>query len=336
MTAIIRRPTWAVAESGATPEDVFWSRRSLLKTAGFAGLSALAGQRALAPHAARAEVGGEDIAALRGKPGPLAGRYPAPRNGRYRLDRDITEERFNLTYNNFYEFGSHKTIWPAAQALVIDPWSIRIDGLVKTERTVAFEALMRGVALEERLYRHRCVEAWAMAVPWTGFAFSELMRIAEPLGSARYVRMETFLEPDIASGQDQVWYPWPYVEGMTIEEAANELAFVVTGAYGKPLARQMGAPIRLALPWKYGFKSIKSIRRVTFTDSRPVSFWESVAPQEYGFWANVNPGVPHRRWRQHQERMLGTGLYRRTELFNGYGDQVAALYAGIKGEAIYY
>ncbi|MDO9414763.1 protein-methionine-sulfoxide reductase catalytic subunit MsrP [Pararhizobium sp.] len=316
-----RRPAWSIPESEATPEEVFLNRRALIKAAGFAGLG-LAGlsTRALADAVAD----------------PSASLYPARRNGAYDVGTETTPEEFNLTYNNFFEFGSHKKIGEAAQALAVRPWEIAIDGMVEVPFKIGLDDLLAKVSLEERIYRHRCVEAWSMVVPWSGFALSDLVALAKPLASARYLRFETFLNPDVATGQQQSWYPWPYAEGMTIEEAANPLAFVVTGAYGKPVARQMGAPIRLALPWKYGFKSIKSIRRISFADKRPVSFWESVAPAEYGFWANVNPGVPHPRWRQDSEKILHTGTYRRTDMFNGYGQQVAHLYADMKGEKLYY
>ena len=183
--------------------------------------------------------------------------------------------------------------------------------------------------MEERLYRHRCVEAWAMAVPWTGVPMSRLVDIAKPTGGAKYIRMETFMDRSIAPGQCQSWYPWPYVEGMTIEEAQNELAFLATGLYGKSMPMQNGAPIRLVLPWKYGFKGIKSIVRFTFTNERPVSFWEQLAANEYGFWANVNPDVAHPRWSQATERLLGTNRRVETKLYNGYGPEVAGLYANI-------
>ena len=174
-----------------------------------------------------------------------------------------------------------------------------------------------------------------MAVPWSGFQLSELVKLAGPKSGARYVRFETFKNPDVASGQKQSWYPWPYVEGLTMEEATNELTFMVTGVYGKPLAKQFGAPLRLALPWKYGFKSIKSIVRISFTDERPVSFWEEIQASEYGFWANVNPEVPHPRWSQATERVLGTNEHVPTLLFNGYGEFVAGLYKDMKGERLY-
>lgn len=174
-----------------------------------------------------------------------------------------------------------------------------------------------------------------MTVPWTGFPLGALVDHARPLSTARYVRFETFHDPAMASGQKQVWYPWPYVEGLTMAEARNDLAFMVTGVYGKPLANQFGAPLRLALPWKYGFKSIKSITRISFTDQRPKSFWEQIAPNEYGFWANVNPEVPHPRWSQATERVLGTNEDVPTVIYNGYGDEVAALYEGLEGESLF-
>ena len=184
--------------------------------------------------------------------------------------------------------------------------------MVEQEQTFGIDELIRKMPLEERLYRHRCVEAWSMTVPWTGFALADLVKLAKPLGDATYLRMETFMLPDVATGQKQLWYPWPYVEGLTIAEATNELAFLVTGAYGKPVAKSMGAPLRVHLPWKYGFKSIKSIVRFTFTDERPLSFWEQLASNEYGFWANVNPDVPHPRWSQARERDIATGEFHPT------------------------
>ena len=174
-----------------------------------------------------------------------------------------------------------------------------------------------------------------MVAPWTGFPMKKLLEIAKPLSSAKYVRMETFKNPEVAPGQGQFWYPWPYVEGLTIEEAANDLTLLVTGAYGKPMAKQFGAPIRLHVPWKYGFKSIKSLVRFSFTTERPKSFWEQLQGREYGFWANVNPEVPHPRWSQATERVLGTDERIPTQLFNGYGEQVAHLYKDLEGEQLY-
>jgi sulfoxide reductase catalytic subunit YedY len=261
--------------------------------------------------------------------------YPAKLNEAYTVDRDITPGEIAGQYNNFYEFGSHKQIARAAESLKTRPWTVTIDGLVEAERTIGIDELIRAMQLEARLYRHRCVEAWSMTVPWTGFPLARLVEFARPLSSAKYLRFETFLDADMASGQRQVWYPWPYVEGMTMAEATNELAFMVTGVYGKPLKNQFGAPLRLALPWKYGFKSIKSIVRVSFVEARPKSFWEQIAPSEYGFWANVNPEVAHPRWSQAQERILHTGETVPTLLYNGYGEQVAGLYDGVEGEKLF-
>jgi len=194
---------------------------------------------------------------------------------------------------------------------------------------------LKKMPLEERLYRHRCVEAWSMAVPWSGFPMAALLTFAKPLGSAKYVRMETFVDAAQAPGQKQFWYPWPYIEGVTMAEANNELAFMVTGMYGKPVPKQDGAPLRIALPWKYGFKSIKSIVRVSFTDKQPTTFWQTVGSDEYGFWANVNPEVPHPRWSQATERVLGTDERVPTLKWNGYGEYVAHLYDGLQNEKLF-
>jgi methionine sulfoxide reductase catalytic subunit len=215
------------------------------------------------------------------------------------------------------------------------PWTIKIDGMVEAEKTVDVDELIRAMPIEERLYRHRCVEAWSMTIPWTGFPLKSLVGFARPTASATYVRFETFYDPIMAPAQRQVWYPWPYIEGLTIAEANNDLAFLVMGAYGKTLHNQFGAPLRLATPWKYGFKSIKSIARITFTDERPASFWEEAQSSEYGFWANVNPEVAHPRWSQATERVLHTGEQVPTLLFNGYAEEVAGLYTGLDGERLW-
>lgn len=316
---IRRKPGWSLPEREATPEHVFLDRRAFMAAGGLAAAGAM-----LPCGVARSE-----------EADPTADLYPAPRNDSFTLGREITPDRFSLAYNNFYEFGSHKHIADAAQALRIRPWEVRIDGMVETERTVGIDELIRRMPLEERLYRFRCVEAWAMAVPWTGFPFRAFVEFARPLSGAKYVCMETFLDPRTAPGQRQVWYPWPYVEGLTMAEATNELAFLVTGAYGKPVAKQMGAPLRLAAPWKYGFKSIKSIVRFTFTDERPKTFWEALQPSEYGFWANVNPEVAHPRWSQADEEVLGTGERVPTVIYNGYGEYVADLYADLGEEKLF-
>ena len=316
------RPAWHLAESHATPEDVFFNRREFVKLLGGAGIGAgLAGLGGVGNAFAE-----ED---------PSAGLYPVPRNETYTIERDITPEEINTTYNNFFEFGSHKQISSAAQALKIRPWEIAIDGMVEKPMVIGIDDLLKKMPLEERLYRHRCVEAWSMTVPWSGFPLSKLVEFANPASDAKYVRFETFEDSSIAGGQKQFWYPWPYIEGLTMEEATNELAFMVTGAYGKPVAKQMGAPLRLAVPWKYGFKSIKSIVKITFTKKRPVSFWETLISKEYGFWANVNPDVHHPRWRQDTERVLGTNERIDTQLFNGYAEQVTHLYEGLENETLY-
>ena len=323
---LIRRiPGWALPESAATPEEVFVNRRNLLK--GVAAGSILA-----APLAAALARG---AAAAAADADPTADLYPVARNPRYELGRQLTGEDITSTYNNFYEFGSHKRIADAAQALEIRPWTVTIDGLVEQEMTVAIDDLIRRMPLEERLYRHRCVEAWSMTIPWSGFPLKALVDFARPSSGAKYIVFETFNDTAVAPGQRQFWYPWPYVEGLTMAEATNELAFMVTGAYGKPMAKQYGSPLRLAVPWKYGFKHIKSIVRVSFADTRPVSFWEKLAANEYGFWANVNPEVSHPRWSQATERFLATGERLPTQLYNGYGEYVAGLYTGLEGERLY-
>jgi sulfoxide reductase catalytic subunit YedY len=317
---IHRNRPWDLPEHAATPEHVFLNRRNFLVS----GTAALAAPSILSP-------------ALAQEADPSAGLYPAKQNGRYQLDgRDITPEAVNANYNNFYEFGSSKRIASAAQALKIRPWTIKIDGMVDKEQTIGIDDLLKKVEIEERLYRHRCVEAWSMTVPWSGFPLKALVAIANPAASAKYIRFETFMDPKMAPGQRQTWYPWPYTEGVTMAEAANELAFLVTGAYGKPLAKSFGAPIRLALPWKYGFKHIKSISRITFTDQRPKTFWEQLQSAEYGFWANVNPQVSHPRWSQADEEVLGTNGKRiPTVIFNGYGEYVADLYKGMEKERLW-
>ncbi len=302
--------SWAISEHHATDEAIYLNRRQLLAKMGMAGAGIAASQLPFSGAMAA----------------PITG-FPAPRNDAYQLDRPLTMEEEATTYTNFYEFGSSKNIWRKAQKLVTDPWMVTIDGLVEEEMVLdAADLIKKMGSQEERLYRHRCVEAWAMAVPWTGVAMAELVRLAQPKPEAKFIRMETFHNPSVAPGQRQSWYPWPYVEGVTIEEAMNELAFIATGMYGKGLEKQNGAPLRCVLPWKYGFKGIKSIVKFTFTHERPISFWEELASNEYGFWANVNPAIDHPRWSQATERMLGTNERVPTLLYNGYGEQVASLY----------
>ncbi|KQO42942.1 MULTISPECIES: protein-methionine-sulfoxide reductase catalytic subunit MsrP [unclassified Methylobacterium] len=315
---IKRRSGWEMPERLATPESVFLNRRALL--GGAAGL------------AATSLVGVEGAFAAAD---PTSGLYPAARNEAYTLDRPLTAEKFSADYNNFYEFGTSKTVLPAANALKTRPWTLKIDGLVEKPFEIGIDDLVRKMTLEERLYRHRCVEAWSMSVPWTGFPLSKLVALAKPASGAKYLRMETFMDKSMAPGQRSFLYPWPYVEGLTMEEANNDLAFIATGIYGKPLANQFGAPIRLAVPWKYGFKSVKSIVKLSFVAERPKTFWEGLQASEYGFWANVNPAVSHPRWSQASERVLGTDQRVPTLIYNGYGEQVAGLYKGLENERLF-
>lgn len=331
---IKRQRGWEVPERDATPEAIYWNRRRFMRGMAAATVGGVIGAGAVGSLLA----GVSRAAAATGGDGgllPGADLYPVGRNSRFTVARPLTDQKVAATYNNFYEFGSHKKIWKRAQALKLQPWMISIDGMVEKEMTLDVDDLIRRMPLEERVYRHRCVEAWAMTVPWTGFPMKALLDFARPLSSAKYVRMESFLDPKVASGQRAVWYPWPYVEGLTMAEAANELTFLVTGIYGKPLPRQHGAPSRLSVPWKYGFKSAKSLVRFSFTDKRPVSFWEAIAAKEYGFWANVNPAVPHPRWSQARERLIGTDDVVPTRIYNGYGPFVADLYAGMDGDGLY-
>jgi methionine sulfoxide reductase catalytic subunit len=304
---IIRRRGWEIPESLVTPESAVLRRRSVLR-----GTAALLAAPALAaPRLAHAE------------PNP---KYPA--------GRPVTEEKYATTYNNFYEFSESKDLWQLAQKLKTSPWSIEFAGLVKQPRTIALEDLLKQVAVEERIYRHRCVEAWAMTVPWTGFPMTELLRLAEPLGSAKYLAFETDQDKSM-EGLNEPLYPWPYVDGLAIDEAGNELAFITTGMYGKPLPPQNGGPIRMTTPWKYGFKQVKSIVKVTFTEKRPRCFWQDINASEYGFWANVNPAVDHPRWSQAHERLLGSNETVPTQIYNGYGDFVAGLYSNRKSEKLF-
>ena len=324
------RRSWELPESAATPEAAFFNRRNLLKGAGafaIAGsLTACDSKPAKADKKAAGKVGADPTAKL----------YPAKRDPAFKLDRAITKERVAETYNNYYEFGTEKQIYEDAQALPIRPWEISIEGEVEKPFKIGADELILKMPLQERLYRHRCVEAWAMAVPWTGFPMKALLDLAKPLSHSGFVEMQTFMMPKVASGQRQFWYPWPYTEGLTMAEAANDLAFLVTGVYGKPLPKQMGAPLRLAVPWKYGFKSIKGIVRFRFQKTRPKTYWETVGPSEYGFWANVNPAVAHPRWSQASERLIGTSDRVPTQLFNGYAEQVASLYKGMNlGDWLY-
>jgi len=314
---------WELPESATTPERIYLDRRSFLKRSGLLGLGAIAMAAGCAPGVS------ERTAPAPAGPAAWSGLYPAPRNGRYTLDRPLTEESVAAMYNNFYEFTTDKTLVAKVSArFPSHPWTVEVTGLVRRPRVWDIDEILRAVPLEERLYRHRCVEAWAMAVPWTGIPFAAFIGKVEPLSSAGFVRLVSFDDPARALGQaQQPWYPWPYYEGLTMAEATNELALLATGIYGHPLPMQHGAPIRLVTPWKYGFKSIKSIVKIEFVEEQPPNFWNDVAPAEYAFEANVEPDVPHPRWSQATERMIGTGERVPTRLYNGYATYVGSLYA---------
>ncbi len=304
---LIRRTRgWELPEATATPEAVMLGRRSTLRGGLALGVAA---------------------ATLLGRAGGAAAAGEAPAvDAKYAPGRPLTPEGDATTYNNFYEFGEDKNIWRAAQKLPQSPWSVSVDGMVEQPRTWGLEDLLKQVQLEQRVYRHRCVEAWAMTVPWTGFPLAALVKLAKPTAAAKYVVFTTAEQPKVMPGLRQAFYPWPYTEGVTLAEAGNDLAFMATGMYGKALPPQDGGPFRLVLPWKYGFKSGKSVVKITFTDKQPATFWEAINADEYGFWANVNPDVPHPRWSQATERLLGTGERVPTQIYNGYGSFVAGLY----------
>jgi sulfoxide reductase catalytic subunit YedY len=271
---IRRSSAFELPEREATPEGTFLTRRALLRGGGQAGLAlwGIAGANAFA-----------------GDEAPAAVPYPAPRNRDLSVDLPVTPEDLASSYNNFYEFGPDKRIAARAQSLTIDPWTIEIGGLVERTGQIGLEDLLGRFELEERIYRFRCVEAWAMVVPWTGLPLRKLVEWAKPLPEARYLGFESFYRPTEALYQAvSLWNPWPYAEGLRMDEATNELAMLVTGVYGKPLPKQHGAPVRLIVPWKYGFKSIKSIRRIEFMREPPATFWNTLQPEEYGYADRVS------------------------------------------------
>ncbi len=272
--------------------------------------------------------------------GVTAGAVAAPlafSKSAFSTNEPLTPKTDVTSYNNFYEFGTDKGD-PAryASSLKTSPWSVKIDGMVSKPATLALEDILKSVSLEERIYRLRCVEGWSMVIPWIGFPLSALLARVEPLGSAKYVAFETLVRPSEMRGQNGWFQPltWPYVEGLRLDEAMHPLTMLAVGLYGETLPNQDGAPIRLVVPWKYGFKSIKSIVRISLVEKQPATSWNMEAPGEYGFYSNVNPEVDHPRWSQKNERRIGdgNGLFanrRPTLPFNGYGDQVASLYAGM-------
>jgi sulfoxide reductase catalytic subunit YedY len=321
MAHIHLQKEWRIAENLATPESTYMRRREFLKGTALTTAAAVGALYGCGPSSLPKVLPQIEWSELE------KSIYPAKRNLNYPLDRPLTKEKIAASYNNFYEFGSDKTD-PVhyAQKLKTRPWTLKIGGLVKKEKTFDIDDLLKTMPIEERVCRLRCVEAWAMAVPWTGFPLSELLKQVEPKPEATHIRLETFYAPFTAQGQLAFWEPWPYVEGLTLKEAMNELTFLATGIYGHPLAKQHGAPIRLIVPWKYGFKNIKSIVKIDLVNARPATFWNTLQGLEYDFTANVDPRIPHPRWPQTREKMLGTGDIRPTLLYNGYEKFVADLY----------
>lgn len=314
----IPRP-WEISEREVTPESIFINRRHFLKGLTVAGLSI-----ACAPILG----GAQDTDSA----GPLTDEAKFEALKRHpdfaQVNRPLTEEAVSAKYNNFYEFGGTKSIWKKAQKLPTENWKVEVTGLVRNLQTYDMDDIKKKFPLEERIYRFRCVEAWAMVVPWTGFPMKLLIEDVEPTAEAKFVRFTSFYDSKITKGPTFSFsrLPWPYTEGLRIDEMANDLAFFAVGIYGHVLPKQHGAPIRQVIPWKYGFKGAKSIVKIEFLDRQPATFWNTLQPKEYGFEANVNPQKPHPRWSQATERMLGSGDRLPTLLYNGYAEYVSQLY----------
>ena len=316
---IKKRPSWALPHSEVTPESVYLNRRQFMSgtLAVAAGLS----------------VPGMLSAAKLPVPGETLDFVPMPG---FSTDEEKTPFEDVTRYNNFYEFGTGKGD-PAkyADEMTVDPWTVVVEGECERPGKYALEDLLKPHEYQERVYRLRCVEAWSMVIPWIGIPLADILKRLEPTSRAKYVYFETLYDPDQMRGQRSLFstIDWPYQEGLRMDEAMNELSFLAVGLYGKTMPNQNGAPIRLVVPWKYGFKSIKSIVKIRFQEERPKTTWEMLAPQEYGFYANVNPEVDHPRWSQKRERRLPSGLlspnYMETVKFNGYEEQVADLYKGM-------
>jgi sulfoxide reductase catalytic subunit YedY len=315
---------WDRPEREVTPESAVVSRRQWLKWAGLGGLAlgAGAGLYWWKFHGSDKEVMADGRVET-----PVDDLFPAARSKEFaEADRPLTTEADAARYCNFYEFTMDKLVFRHVRPFQPIPWTLEVTGLVAKPRIFDFEELVRAFPQEERIYRLRCVEAWAMVIPWTGFPLAALLKRVEPLPSARYVRFVSFDQPDEARGQKSRRLPWPYTEALTLAEATNELTLIATGSYGHPLYKQNGAPLRLVAPWKYGFKGAKSIVQIELTEAKPATFWNTLAPHEYGFEANVEPDVPHPRWSQKKERMVGSQDRVPTLLYNGYGEWVAHLY----------
>jgi methionine sulfoxide reductase catalytic subunit len=311
------RKLWELPERLATSEDHYMNRRTFLKAASVGSAALMA-----------SSVSGEDPDSGASLRNAVRTMYPADRNPAYKVHLPMSEESVAAQFNNFYEFSAIKEkVHELVDGFDTHPWSIEVGGHCNNPGTFDVDNLTRKFGLEERVYRFRCVEAWAMVVPWTGFPLSKLIDLADPTSKAKYVRMFTFNRPEQAPGQKkQSWYPWPYFEAISVEEARNELSLMATGIYGHEMPMQHGAPIRLVVPWKYGYKSIKSVVKIEFTSRRPDTFWNTLAPREYGFVSNVNPAEPHPRWSQATEQMIGTGKRVQTLKYNGYRKQVGHLY----------
>ncbi|MCP4139659.1 MAG: protein-methionine-sulfoxide reductase catalytic subunit MsrP [Chloroflexi bacterium] len=310
-----------IKSSEITSKEEYLSRRDFLKTAGIV----TAGAALLAACGAE-----EEIPAT-----PATSNLPAEEVATD-LTQELTAKESVLNYNNYYEFTTDKErVAKLAEDFVFSPWTVEVSGLVNKPQTFGIEDLLSKFTIEERIYRMRCVEAWSMVIPWNGFTLASLLNEVEPTSDAKFVRFETLADPDQMPGLINKLYPWPYQEGLRLDEAMNDLTLLSTGLYGESLAGQNGAPIRLVVPWKYGFKSIKSIVKIELTAEQPSTFWEGIAPNEYGFYANVNPAVDHPRWSQATERRISELKRRETLYLNGYADEVAHLYEGMDPNNLY-
>jgi len=312
-----------VLSSEITPKALFLSRRDFLKAAGIVTGSAILA--ACSAAAGDAPGNGGQVQS----PGVDAPELSVS-NGVDELGDAVNSYEDITNYNNFYEFSTDKqAVAPLSKGFKSSPWTLEVGGLVNRPKTFGMEDLLTMFPQEERIYRLRCVEAWSMVIPWNGFPLASLLKEVEPTSAAKYVRFEAILDKENLPGQKSPFYPWPYQEGLRLDEAMNELTILATGLYGEMMPAQNGAPIRLVVPWKYGFKSIKSIVKIELVDTQPETLWNTVASDEYGFYSNVNPDVSHPRWSQSSERRIGELSRRPTLMFNGYAEQVAYLYDGM-------
>jgi methionine sulfoxide reductase catalytic subunit len=313
---LIKKPE-EISSSEITPKETYMNRRKFMAGAAITGAAIFAGKYL-------SNLGNEPETVQAATKLNVAGKSPFSTSEKPTPLKDITN------YNNFYEFSTDK-YEPAnlAQSLQTRPWTIEVSGQVKAKKTFDIDSLLTKFPQQERIYRHRCVEGWSMVIPWVGFPLADFLKQVDPTGKAKYVKFTTKYDPKQMPGQRYGVLEWPYVEGLRIDEAMNPLPILATGLYGETLPKQDGAPIRLVVPWKYGFKSIKSIVKIELVESQPTTTWNAAAPSEYGFYSNVNPNVDHPRWSQKKERRIGEFLKRDTLMFNGYGDQVASLYTGM-------